>query len=126
MKITGLRTLHADFGWRTLSFLKLETDDGTVGWSEYYEGAGNAGLTGVITALGELVIGRDPRRVEAILTRLGAATLQAVGGLNQQAIAAIGNGCLDLAAKAFELPVHALYGGAIRDSVPVYWSHFAS
>lgn len=126
MKITGLKTLHADFGWRTLSFLKLETDQGIVGWSEYYEGAGNAGLTAVMMRLGELLIGDDPRRVEAISTKLGAATIQAVGGLNQQAIAALTNACVDAAAKALGVPVHAMWGGAVRDKVQVYWSHFAS
>lgn len=126
MKITGLKTLHADFGWRTLSFLKMETDSGFVGWSEYFEGAGNAGLTAVITALGERLIGADPRRFEAISTSLAAATLQAIGGLNQQALAALVNAALDIAAKAAGLPVHGLFGGAVRERVPVYWSHFAS
>lgn len=126
MKITGLKTLHADFGWRTLSFLKVETDEGLVGWAEYYEGAGNAGLTAVIKALGERVMGNDPRRFEAISTILAAATIQAIGGINQQAIAAIVNACLDIAAKAAGLPVHGLFGGAIREQVAVYWSHFAS
>lgn len=126
MKITAIKTLHADFGWRVLSFLKIETDSGIVGWSEYYEGAGNAGLSAVVAALGERLIDADPRRFEAISTRLSAATIQAVGGLNQQALAALVNACLDIAAKAAGLPVHGLFGGAIRDRVPVYWSHFAS
>lgn len=126
MKITKIKTLHGDFGWRTLSFLKLETDVGVVGWSEYYEGAGNRGLTSVIASMSELLIGRDPRRFEAIVNLLNAATLQAVGGLNQQAIAALTNACVDAAAKAYDLPVHALFGGAIREAVPIYWSHFVS
>jgi len=126
MKITGIKTLHADFGWRVLSFLKIETDSGIVGWSEYYEGAGNAGLAAVIGALGERLIGADPRQFEAISTRLTAATIQAIGGLNQQALAALVNACLDVAAKAADLPVHGLFGGTIREHVPVYWSHFAS
>ena len=126
MKITAIKTLHADFGWRTLSFLKLETDAGIIGWSEYYEGAGNAGLTALIKGMSELLIGSDPRRYEAIVTKLNAATIQAIGGLNQQSIAALTNACVDAAAKAYGIPVHALFGGAIREQVPVYWSHFAS
>ena len=50
MKITGYRQLHGDAGRRTLSFLKIETSDGTVGWTEYYEGAGNLGLNALIAA----------------------------------------------------------------------------
>lgn len=126
MKITRIIDLHADFGWRRLSFLKVETDEGLVGWSEFYEGSGNHGLTGVIRALAEGLIGKDPTRVEAILTELAGKTIQAIGGINQHAVAAIGNALLDVKAKALGVPVHALYGGAIRDRVPIYWSHFAS
>ena len=126
MKITRIKTLHGDFGWRTLSFLKLETDTGVVGWAEYFEGAGNLGLTKLIDALGELLIGRDPRRFEAIVNLLNAKTIQAIGGLNQQAIGALTNACVDAAAKSCDVPVHALFGGAIRDAIPIYWSHFVS
>ena len=34
----------------TFSFLKITTDDGLVGWSEYNESYGSAGLTAVIAA----------------------------------------------------------------------------
>lgn len=37
MKICGIEILHADGGWRTLSFLKVLTDDRLVGWSEFHE-----------------------------------------------------------------------------------------
>jgi L-alanine-DL-glutamate epimerase-like enolase superfamily enzyme len=40
MRIAKIEDLHADGGWRTTSFLKLTTDEGLVGWSEYYEGFG--------------------------------------------------------------------------------------
>jgi galactonate dehydratase len=50
-------------------------------------------------------------------------TRMAPGGMNQQAIAAIENACLDIKAKALGVPVHALFGGAFRERLPVYWSH---
>jgi hypothetical protein len=31
LKITSVTQLHADGGWRVLSFLKISTDDGLVG-----------------------------------------------------------------------------------------------
>ena len=46
MKITRIMDLHADAGWRVFSFLKIETDTGIVGWSEYNESHGSKGLTG--------------------------------------------------------------------------------
>ena len=40
MKIAKIEDLHCDAGWRDFSFLKITTDDGLVGWSEYNEGYG--------------------------------------------------------------------------------------
>jgi L-alanine-DL-glutamate epimerase-like enolase superfamily enzyme len=53
-------------------------------------------------------------------------TRQSRGGVNQQAIAAIENALLDIAGKAYGVPVAALFGGPIRERIPVYWSHFGT
>src|SRR5437763_1731880 len=89
MKITKIEDLHCDAGWRVNSFLKITTDEGITGWSEYMEGYGAQGLTGVIQKLGARLIGQDPRPVVQISALLYAATRQAAGGLNAQAIGAI-------------------------------------
>jgi L-alanine-DL-glutamate epimerase-like enolase superfamily enzyme len=126
MKITRIETLQADAGWRLACFLKVATDDGITGWSEYGEHTGTAGVGHVIAALGELLIGRDPRAIESIAALLRGRTLQASGGVNQHAIAALLNALLDIKGKALGVPVHALLGGALRDRIPVYWSHCGS
>jgi L-alanine-DL-glutamate epimerase-like enolase superfamily enzyme len=126
LRVTHIEPLIADAGWRTFSFLKVGTSDGIVGWSEYNEDFGSKGLSDVIRALAPLVIGQDPRRSEAIVARLHVATRQARGGLNQQAIAAIENALLDIRGKEVGKPVCALFGGPVRDRIPVYWSHFAT
>ena len=66
MKIARIEDLHADAGWRTMSFLKITTDDGLVGWSEYTEADGSRGLTSVIHGMAEQLIGQDPRPIQAI------------------------------------------------------------
>jgi L-alanine-DL-glutamate epimerase-like enolase superfamily enzyme len=73
-----------------------------------------------------VLIGRDPRQFETVTQHLHVLTRQARGGLNQQAIAAIENALLDIAGKAYGVPVAALFGGPIRDRIPVYWSHFGT
>ena len=123
MKIARITDLHADAGWRTFSFLKVETADGLAGWSEYNEGYGSAGLTAVIRRLGEGLIGGDPRAVEALSARLRAQTVAAPGGINQQAIAALENALVDLKARALGIPVYELLGGPIRRRFRLYWSH---
>ena len=126
MRIDKVEDLHADGGWRTISFLKLTTDEGLVGWSEYNETSWNPGLTAIIRKLGEQVIGRDPRAFARLGADLRALTRMAAGGLADQAIAAIENACLDLAGKAACVPVYRLFGGPVRDRIPLYWSHCGS
>ncbi|WP_315836229.1 mandelate racemase/muconate lactonizing enzyme family protein [Bradyrhizobium prioriisuperbiae] len=123
MKIARVDDLHCDAGWRDFSFLKITTDDGLIGWSEYNECYGSAGLTAVIRRLAESLIGQDPRPIQRITSTFHAITRQAPGGINQQAIAAIENALLDIKAKALGIPVHALFGGPVRDRLPLYWSH---
>lgn len=126
MKIARVETMRADAGWRLFSFLKVTTEDGLVGWSEYNESFGSTGLSAIIEGLSPLIIGRDPTRWEEVTAWLHVMTRQSRGGLNQQAIAAIENALLDIAARARGIPVYALFGGPIRERIPVYWSHFGS
>ena len=126
MRIVKIEDLQADGGWRVFSFLKVTTDEGLVGWSEFSETTWNRGLAGVIRKLATTVIGEDPRAYARIAARLVAVTRMAPGGINQQAIGAIENACIDIAAKAADVPVHALFGGPMRDRVPLYWSHCGS
>ena len=126
MKITAVETLQADAAWRMFSFLKITTDSGIIGWSEFNESFGSTGLSDVIRGLSPVLIGRDPRMYEQVTQHLHVLTRQSRGGLNQQAIAAIENALLDVTGKAYGVPVYALFGGPIRQRIPVYWSHFGT
>lgn len=123
MRIERIDDLHADGGGRTLSFLRVTTDCGRVGWSEYSEFVGTHGLTGVIRAIAPTLVGSDPRATRRIGEALAARSRTAAGGLNAQACAAIENACLDLKARALDVPACELLGGALRDTLPVYASH---
>ena len=122
MRIAKIEDLHCDAGWRTCSFLKITTDEGIVGWSEYNESYGSRGLTAVIRKLAERLIGQDPRPVERSRPA-HAITRQAPGGMIQQAIAAIENALVDIKARALGVPVYELLGGPMRDRLRLYWSH---
>jgi L-alanine-DL-glutamate epimerase-like enolase superfamily enzyme len=126
MKIVRAESIHADGGYRTCSFLKITTDEGLVGWSEYYDSFSGARIDPLIQDFARHAIGMDPRQVGRISETLIASTRLAAGGLAQQAIAAIENACLDIAGKASGVPVHTLIGGPLRERVPVYWTHCGS
>ena len=51
MKIVKLEDFHADGGWDTYSFLKITTDEGITGWSEFNESR-RKGMTALIHGLG--------------------------------------------------------------------------
>lgn len=123
MRIVDVEPIPCDFGWRTISFLKVTTDDGIAGWSEFSESFGNAGLGAVIEGLKPYVVGADPMAIEGLTWDLAARLLPARGGVNRQAIAAIENALLDIKGKALGVPVAALLGGVVRERIPVYWSH---
>ena len=44
-QIRSVETLACDAGWRNYHFVKIMTEDGIVGWSEYDEGFGAPGVT---------------------------------------------------------------------------------
>jgi L-alanine-DL-glutamate epimerase-like enolase superfamily enzyme len=126
LKITAVDTLSCDAGWRNYHFLKITTDGGIVGWSEFDEGFGVPGLTAAIQKFAGRLIGQDPFEHERIFAELYAFIRPAPGGAGLLALGAIENALLDAKAKALGVPVYQLLGGKIRDRVRVYWSHCAT
>jgi L-alanine-DL-glutamate epimerase-like enolase superfamily enzyme len=123
MRIESLETLHADGGRRAFDFVKITTDDGLVGWSEYNETFGGAGLTALIERLAPALIEKDPRAHEAHVALMQALRRTSAGGVVQQAIGAIENALVDVKARALGIPVYELLGGPVRDKIRLYWSH---
>jgi galactonate dehydratase len=126
MKVTSLETLSCDAGWRNYHFVKIVTDAGIVGWSEFDEGFGAPGVSAVIDRLAVRVIGKEVGEHERIFADLSCATRPAAGGVVALAVAAIENALLDAKAKGLGVPVYELLGGKIRDRIRVYWSHCAT
>jgi len=124
VKVAALETLFCDAGWRPWIFLKATADDGSVGWAEITDSHGSPrGLAGIVEDLAPVVVGRDPRPVEGIYWDLYRHTRQSPGSVIAKAIAGIENALLDLKARALGIPVHELFGGPTRGSIPTYWSH---
>jgi len=126
MKVTGLETLACDAGWRNYYFLKLTTDEGIVGWSEFDEGFGSPGVGAVIGRLAERVVGKAVAAHERIYAELNCMTRPAAGGVVAEGLGAIENALLDAKAKSLGVPCCELLGGRMRDRIPLYWSHCAT
>jgi galactonate dehydratase len=126
MKIEKIETLHADAGWRNYHFVKLTTDDGIVGWSEFDEGFGSPGVTAVIERLSERAVGQSVGNHERIYAQLFSLTRPAAGGVVAEGLGAIENALLDAKAKTLGVPCYELLGGKVRDRIRLYWSHCAT
>ncbi|ATE64165.1 mandelate racemase/muconate lactonizing enzyme family protein [Rhizorhabdus dicambivorans] len=126
MRIVKVEDFHVDGGWRTFSFLKVTTDTGVTGWSEFCQTGWAPGLTGVIRTIGQQCVGEDPRAFRVLIAKLSAITRMVAGGTMQQALGAIENACVEICAKSLGIPVYALFGGKFRDHIPLYWSHFGT
>ena len=125
-KIRSIETLAADAGFRNYYFVKITTEDGIVGWSEYDEGFGAPGVGTAIAKLSDRLIGQPVGDHERLYAELYSITRPAAGGVVALALGAIENALLDAKAKALGVPCYQLLGGKIRDRIRVYWSHCAT
>ena len=109
---------------RPVVTLRIQTDAGIEGVGlTFYGGAMTGALRTAVDELGALTIGEDPLRIEAIVRKLRAAAGDNCGpaGIFLLALSAIDIALWDIKAKAVELPLWKLLGGA-RDRVPTYAS----
>jgi galactonate dehydratase len=125
-KIRSIETLAADAGFRNYYFVKIATEDGIVGWSEYDEGFGAPGVGTAIEKLSSRLVGQPVGDHERLYAELYSITRPAAGGVVALALGAIENALLDAKAKALGVPCYELLGGKIRDRIRVYWSHCAT
>jgi L-alanine-DL-glutamate epimerase-like enolase superfamily enzyme len=123
MKVTNVETLCCDAGWRNYWFVKLSTDAGITGWSEYDEGFGSPGVTAVIEQIKHRLIGQKVNDHERFFQLASCLTRPAPGSVVGEGIGALENALLDAKAKALGVPCYELLGGKLRDKVRVYWSH---
>ncbi len=117
MKIARIETFMVPPRWL---FLRIETDDGLVGWGEPVVEGRAATVRAAVEELSANLIGRDPRRIEDIWQELSRAGFYRGGPVFSSAIAGIDQALWDIAGKRLDVPVHELLGGAVRDEARVY------
>jgi galactonate dehydratase len=117
VKITALTTYPVAPRW---VFLRVDTDEGITGWGEpVVEGRAETVRTAV-AELGELLVGRDPLRIEDLWQQMTRGTFYRGGPVLSSAVAGVDQALWDIAGKAYGVPVHQLLGGAVRDRVRMY------
>ncbi|GAB2845831.1 mandelate racemase/muconate lactonizing enzyme family protein [Lentzea nigeriaca] len=102
---------------REWTIVRIESDDGQVGWGEACHAPG---LTGVLAGLGEALIGADLRQVQPLIRRLHAETSGSAGGIVRDAISGVDAALWDLNARLLGVPLWRLLGGRVHERVRVY------
>ena len=120
MKITAIKTLMTQDGSRPRALLKVETDEGLVGWGEAYSHGPDRAIAPVADYIFEMIQGEDPRRIEYIMLKLFQQFRFPPGGVGLATMSALDHALWDISGKAAGLPVYMLLGGAVRDRVQVY------
>lgn len=121
--IADVQTLSCSNSFRNYHFLKITTEGGTTGRSEFDENFGSPGVAYVVNQMRHRLIGQCVMTHEHIRTDLSNVTRPALNGVIGQALGAIENALLDAKAKVLDVPCHVLLGGKVRDRIRVYWSH---
>ncbi|MCZ2264301.1 MULTISPECIES: galactonate dehydratase [unclassified Isoptericola] len=117
MKITSLTTFAVPPRWL---FLKIETDEGIVGWGEPVLEGRAATVAAAVEELSDYLVGKDPRQIEDHWTVLYRSGFYRGGGVHMSALAGIDQALWDIKGKALGVPVHELLGGRVRDRIKVY------
>lgn len=126
MKITGIKTFIVDGGFRPWTFVKVETDEGLVGWGDCTDWDAAPAIASTVEMLTGRMIGRDPMRAEETWWELAGDTVRQSGGIAYKAMSGIDSALWDIRGKALDAPVWQLLGGKMRDELPMYWSHCGS
>lgn len=117
MKIRSYELFQVPPRWL---FLKIETDEGIVGWGEpVIEGKAST-VKACVEELMESLIGKDPLRIEDHWNMMYRSGFYRGGPIIMSAIAGIDQALWDIKGKYFNAPVYQLLGGACRDSIKVY------
>jgi galactonate dehydratase len=123
LKITKVTPIFCDGGWRAFTFVKVETDEGLVGYGECTSNRSSFGIAGCVRDLEPVLIGKNPLQVEKLYGDLWAYFQQDPGGIASKAIAGIEVALWDIKGKYHNVPLYELFGGPIRDKIRIYWSH---
>ena len=113
-----------DRGIRKHILVRVETDDGLVGWGEAFALGAPTAVCAVITdALRPLLLGQSPLEIERLTDRVHRATLlYGRRGLAMFAWSGIELALWDLAGQARGVPVYELLGGLVQPRMPAYAS----
>ena len=124
MKITGVKTFLAGERkgelWRNWLFVKVETNNGLVGYGEASLESREKTVEAAVVELKRYLIGKDPTEIERHWQAMYRGTFWKGGPVLCSAISGVEQALLDISAKNLDCPVYKLLGGPCRDRIKAY------
>ena len=122
MKITSVKAVPASAEMRgtvrNYMFVKIETDEGIVGWGEATSGP--LAVATMIEEFGQQLIGKDPGRIEEHWQVLYHHFHVRGGVVQMSAISGIEIALWDIKGKLLGVPIYELLGGKMRERIWCY------
>lgn len=102
-------------------FLKVETDDGYVGWGEpALEGRTRSVEEAVRELMDTYIVGKDASSIEDLWNVMYRGGFYRGGAIMMSALSGIDQALWDIKGKYFNAPVYELMGGCCRKSIRAY------
>jgi galactonate dehydratase len=127
LKIREIRAVRLRDGFNS-RFVRIYTDQGLTGTGEFLDTVGAEYI--INNNIGPLLAGRDPLDIEGILFDLRGwqrlpgghfpVFVRGMGGPYLTAVSGVEIALWDLAGKAMGVPLYRLFGGRVRNKIPVY------
>src|SRR3954452_19448361 len=104
-------------------FLKIETDEGVVGWGEPVVEGRALTVEAAVHEMADYLIGKDPMLIEDHWNVMYRGGFYRGGAIHMSALAGIDQALWDIKGRHHGVPVHDLLGGPVRHRIKVSsWS----
>lgn len=121
MKISKVTPLVMGTPWRNITFVRVDTDEGLIGYGEARAVNRTDSVNGYLSeAVPRYVLGEDPFNIERLVHRMFREDYARAGETTMTGIALIEMACWDIIGKSLGQPLYRLLGGAVREKVKAY------
>jgi len=119
VKITNIKTFIHSPHWN-LILVKIETDEGIVGWGEATTQGQERNVEASIQNLAHYLMGKDPRHIERHWSTMFRDSFWRPSLIVTCAMSGLEIAMWDIFGKSLGVPIHALLGGPCHDRIKIY------
>ena len=117
MKVTKIETIHVLPRWL---FVLVHTDAGITGLGEATLEGRSQTVETCIAEIARYLVGQDPLLIERHWQHIFRGSFYRGGPVMSSALSGIDIALWDIAGKHYNVPIHALLGGRVRDKLRMY------